>query len=121
MHVCIMSPSAFLFSDNTINFELDVQLLSEKFSSDGISVVYQWNVSNVQIYYQQLLGNVSITVIPNTMFIMYKGNRTPQLTLLYNTLYNVSLTQPGICGQPNHTASIALIYSKHTNYIIVCI
>ena len=111
-----MSPSAFLFSDNAINLQLDVQLLSERFSSDGISVVYQWNVSNVQIYHQQLLGSVSITVVPNTMFIMYTGNRTLQLTLLYNTPYNVSLTQPGICGQPNHTASIALSYSKDTNW-----
>ena len=33
--------------------------------------------------------------------------------LLYNTLYNVSITQPGICGQPNQTSFIKLSYSKY--------
>ena len=32
--------------------------------------------------------------------------------LSYNTLYNVSITQPGICGQPNQTVFIELSYSK---------
>ena len=104
------------FSDNNINILnsiLDVQRLSEQFSSDEISVICKWNVSNVQIYYQQLLQNVSINVVPNPIVIRYAGNRNFQLTLLYNTLYNVSITQPGICGQPNQTVFIKLNYSKH--------
>ena len=104
------------FSDNninTLNSVLDVQRHSEELSSDGISVGFKWNVSNVQIYYQQLLQNVSINVVPNPIAIRYAGNRTFQLTLLYNTLYIVSITQPGICGQPNQTVFIELNYSKH--------
>ena len=97
-----------------LNFNLYVQLISELFSSDGISVVLEWNVSNERIYYQQLLQNVSVHIVPNPpmMALMHTGNRILQLMLSYNTLYNVSITQPGICGQPNLTAFIKLNYSK---------
>ena len=67
-----------------------------------------------QICYQQLLENVSINVIrvPDPeVTIVYTGNRTLQLTLAHNTLYNVSITQPGICGQSNQTMFIELKYS----------
>ena len=103
----------FCFPDsiNTLNSVLDVRRLSEQFSSDGISVVFKWNVSNILIYYQQLLQNVSINVVPGLVPITETG--TFQLMLLYNTLYNVSITQPGICGQPNQTILIKLSYSKY--------
>ena len=79
--------------------------------SDRITVQLEWTISLLQIYYQQLLQNVSIDVVPdNGVTVAYTGNRTLQLTLQYNTLYNVSLTQPGICGQPNQTAFIGLKY-----------
>ena len=47
-----------LFYINTLNSILallDVQRVSERFSSYGISVVFKWNISSVQIYYQQPL------------------------------------------------------------------
>ena len=99
---------------NDLNFELGIRLISELFSSDGISVVLEWNVSNVQIYYQQLLQNISANIVPNSpkMALMHTGNRTLQLMLSYNTLYNVSITRPGICGQPNQTVFVELNYSK---------
>ena len=92
---------------------VSIQSHLELFTSDRVSVILQWTLSLSQIYYQQLLQNVSITVVPDTgVTIAYTGNRTLQLILPYNTLYNVSLTQPGICGQPNQTAFIELSYSK---------
>ena len=73
----------------------------------------EWTIFLSQINYQQLLQNISINVVPDPEVpMMYIGNRTLQLTLLYNTLYNVSITQPGICRQPNQIAFIGLSYSK---------
>ena len=98
---------------NTQNPQLSILPHSEQLSSDNITVVFEWNVSNLQIYHQQLLQNVSINVVPDLVAIIYTGNRTFQLTLLYNTLYTVNITQPGICRQPNQTVIIELSYSKH--------
>ena len=98
---------------NTQNPELDIQSHSQQFSSDNITFVFEWNVSNLQIYHQQLLQNVSINVVPDPVEITYTENRIFQLTLLYSTLYTVNITQPGICGQPNQTVIIELSYSKH--------
>ena len=98
---------------NTQNPQLSILPHSEQLSSDNIMAVFEWNVSNLQIYHQQLLQNVSINVVPDPVEIMYTGNRTFQLTLLYNTLYNLNITQPGICGQPSQTFFIELSYSKH--------
>ena len=53
-----------------------------------------------QIYYQQLLQNVSIDIIPDTgVTVADTGNRTlRQTSLQYNIQNNVSIIQPGICG-----------------------
>ena len=50
-------------------------------------------------------------IVPDPEVDPFIGNMSIRLALpvLYNTLYNVSVTQPGICGQPNQTA---LNYSK---------
>ena len=71
----------------------------------------EWNLS--PSYYQQLVQNVSVTVIPDReVAITYIGNMSIQLILPYNTLYNVRVTQPGIRGRPNQTAFVELSYSK---------
>ena len=98
---------------NIQNPQLSILPHSEELSSDNITVIFEWNVSNLQIYHQQLLQNVSINVVPDPVEIIYRGNMTFQLTLLYNTLYNVNITQPGICGQPYQTVFIELSYSEH--------
>ena len=88
------------------------QLMRER-----ITVQLEWTVLLSQIYYQQLLQNVSVHVVPDPkMTTVHTANRTLQLTLLYNTLYNVSITQPGICGQSNQTAFIELKYLYSTYY-----
>ena len=96
---------------NSPDVSLSIQSHSAQLMSEIITVQLEWTISLSQIHYQQLLQNVSIDVVPDTdVTIAYTGNRTLQLTLQYDTLYNVSLTQPGICGQPNKTAFIKLKY-----------
>ena len=85
---------------------------------ERITVQLEWTVLPSQIYYQQLLQNVSVHVVPDPeMTTVNIGNRTLQLTLLHNTPYNVSITQPGICGQPNQTAFIELKHLYSTYFI----
>ena len=94
--------------------KLSVQT-SEQFSSDRVVVILEWTLSSSLSRYQQmLLTNISINIIPKIKVeANFIGNMSFQLTLPYNTLYSVSLTQPGICGQPNQTIYIALKYSTH--------
>ena len=76
-------------------------------------VVLEWTLSNSPSYYQQLVRNVSVNVFPHLeMITTFIGNMSIQLALSYNTLFNVSVTQPGICGRPNQTVFIELSYSK---------
>ena len=92
---------------------LNIQLQSEEFLSERVVVLLEQTLSNSN-HYQRLLPNASANVSPLTeVEIMFTGNMSIQLTLAYNTLYNVSITQPGICGRPNQTAFIKLNYSKY--------
>ena len=77
-------------------------------------VILEWTISKSLSHYQQLLLlNISISVVPNPETeIIFIGNMSIHLSLPYNTLYNVSVTQPGICGQPNQMAYVELNYSK---------
>ena len=76
-------------------------------------VLMEWTLSNLNRYELLRPPNVSVNVSPLTeVEIMFTGSMSIQLTLPYNTLYNVSITQPGICGQPNQTAFLELSYSK---------
>ena len=77
-----------------------------------------WIYPSSRTYYQQLAiaRNVSVNVVPEiwlNAILVFVGNMSVILTLQYNTLYNVSITQPGICGQPNLTAYIELNYCKY--------
>ena len=77
-------------------------------------IILEWTLLNSLSRYRQLLQNTSVNVVPDLgVAIMFIGNMSIQLTLPYNTLYNVSVTRPGICGQPNQTAFIELSYSKY--------
>ena len=112
----ITSNLSFLtkFSD-TLPVRPSIRACLKQFLSDRVVVILEWTLSNPLGHYQQLLlPNVSVNVVPNPeMQIMFIGNMSVQLSLSYNTLYNVSVTQPGICGQPNQTAYIELNnYSK---------
>ena len=108
----IVSTHAYNSSDPQIS-NFSIRSHSEQFTSDRVMVTLKWTLSTSQIYYQQLLQNVSISVVPDLeMAILFIGNMSVQLTLQYNSLYNVSVTQPGFCGRFDQTISIDLNYSK---------
>ena len=70
-------------------------------------------VSNSLGRYQHLLlPNVSIDTVPDTGVDLVIRDTSVQLTLPYNAQYNVSITQPGICGQPNQTVFLELNVCK---------
>ena len=87
----------------------------EDFSSNEVTVTVEWTLLNSQLYYQQLLHNVSISADPQPKTIMFAGNMRVQLVLSYNTLYNVSVTQPSTCQQLVRTKFLQLDYSKLYN------
>ena len=106
--------SGCLFSDSP-PAELSIQPSSKQFLSDRVVVILEWILSNSLGHYQQLLlPNISTSVVPNDPEeeIEFIRNTSIRLILPYNIQYNVSVTQPGICGQPNQTVFIELNYSK---------
>ena len=94
--------------------KLSVQLQSEQFLRDRVMVVLEWMVSDTLLSrYPQLLLSVSVDVVPDRdVETMFFGSMRVHLTLLYNTLYNVSIIQPAICEQLSQAAYIKLNYSK---------
>ena len=93
-------------------------MLSERFSSDRVTTVLEWTLSSSLIQYPQLLQNVTVSIVPDSDLgwkccsVYYIGNTSVQLTLLYNSLYNVSIVQPATCEQLTQAALIDLKYSK---------
>ena len=92
--------------------DLVVRSHSEQFTSDRVIIALEWILLNSQIYYQQLLRNVSISAAPPLNNLMFTGNMRVQLVLSYNTLYNVSVTQHSTCQQLIRTTFLLLNYSK---------
>ena len=86
--------------------------------NNRVGVILEWTISNTLGRYQWLLlPNAHISVVSNSeVEIMLTRNMNINLTLSYNTLYNVSITQPGICEQPSQTAFIELNYSKQIQH-----
>ena len=92
--------------------ELGVQSDSEEFLSDGVIVNLEWTLLNSQSYYQQFLHNISVTVEPQLNNVIFTENMRVQLTLSYNTLYNVTITQNSVCQTLIRTMSFERIYSR---------
>ena len=92
--------------------ELSVQSDPEQFSSDGVTVNLEWTLLYSQVYYQQLLQNVIVNVDPPLDNVMFTGSTRVQLVLLYNTLYNVSVTQNSTCEGLVQPTFLELNYSK---------
>jgi hypothetical protein len=92
--------------------ELSVQSDQEQLSSDRVIVNLEWTLLNSQAYYQQLLRNVIINADPPLNDVMFTGSRRIQLTLSYNTVYNVSVTQNSTCERLIRTTFFELNYSK---------
>ena len=101
-------------------FPLDLIARShpEQFMSDRVTVILEWALLNLQIYYQQLLRSISVNFIPQPIAnsMMFTGNTRARLTLSYNTLYNVSITQDSACQQLIRTKFLLLSYGKPSIY-----
>ena len=88
-------------------------MLSERFSSDRVTAVLEWTLSSSLTQYPQLLQNVTVSIIPDSgVEMLLLGNTSVQLTLLYNTLYNVSIIQPATCEQLSQAVFTEIKYSK---------
>ena len=60
----------------------------ELFGTDGVTVTLEWTQNNSY--------NISVDpYLPVNSF----GNKSIQLSVSYNTMYNVSVTSLGVCGQ----------------------
>ena len=95
--------------------ELSIRSESEDFSSDVVTVSLEWTLLNLPVYYQQLLCNVSINAVPPLRSKIFARNMRAHLTLSYNTLYNVNVTQHSTCQQLIQTKFLLLNYSKFFN------
>jgi hypothetical protein len=96
-----------------------IRFCSEQFSSDAVTVALEWTLLDSQIYYQQLLSNVSVNANPQLNNVIFTGNMRVQLTLSYNTLYNVNVTQHSACQQLIRTELLELDYGKVYIYYII--
>ena len=97
---------------NYFTLGLSVQFDLEQFSRNGVTVNLEWTLLNSQAYYQQFLQNIIVNTDPPPDNIMSTGNMRVQLTLSYNTLYMVSVTQTSTCERLNRTTFLELNYSK---------
>ena len=95
--------------------EVNISSISELFESNHVTVTLKWtSESSVQ----SVAYNVS--VVPQGA-VKFNGSTTAQLTLTYNTLYNVSILAAVQCGL-NATTSIVLKYGEfniHSMHIIL--
>ena len=112
-----MNMHTYSVTSRFTELDLSVRSCSEDFSSSRLTVNLEWTFLNSQTYYQQLLRNVSVEADPRLSNVMFTGNMRAQLTLSYNTLYNVSVTQHSICQQLIRTKALLLNFSKLDLYI----
>ena len=88
---------------------MKIKANSEQFGTDAVTLVLEWTQENSSLSYSY---NVSAAPDPQlaTKFI---GSTSVQLTVPYNTLFNVSVTaSENLCGQIHVTTEITLLYSE---------
>ena len=77
---------------------------SEQFANETVTIFFTWTIEEIDgVLY-------SISVIPQAT-VMYDGPTNAQLTLSYNTSYNVSLIATR-CGQNSSSPSTKLRYGE---------
>jgi hypothetical protein len=106
------------YHDDLLKLDLSIQSHSERFSSNEVTLTLEWNLLSSQSYYQQLLSNVTVTANPQLINVIPTGNMSIQLTLSYNTVYNVSVTQHSDCRPLIWTKFLLLNYSKLLDYTL---
>ena len=78
--------------------------ISEYYSADNVTVTVEWT--------QLVHATYSVTVVPPVP-IVFTGSISHQLTIPYNTEYNLTVEAAAPC-RPNTTAFIRLNYSEIT-------
>ena len=81
--VGVSSSNIYFHVIDVQTFELSIQSLSERFSSDRVTVVLELTLSSSLTHYPQLLQNVNVGIVPDSgMEVLLLGNMSVQLTLL---------------------------------------
>lgn len=87
--------------------ELRVKNNSEQFEASNVTFVLEW----IQEFHFVTYNIKVVPPEPVTLSTILVGNTSAQLTLPYNTFFNVNII-PSICNQTLSSASISLTYSK---------
>ena len=98
-----LSHNYYYYADPKVN----ISSVSEQFESDHVIITLKWTSESSG---QLVVYNVSI-VPQGQRAVKFNGSAMAQLTLSYNTLYNVSILAAVPCGL-NTTRSIALNYGE---------
>ena len=72
---------------------MNISTTSEQFGHDAVSVTLQWIPASFNSLY-----SYNVIVDPQVQ-LQFNGSTRVQLTLSYNTLYNVSVVATHLCGQ----------------------
>ena len=84
-----------------------LRVFSEEYSADNITVTVEWT--------QQVYATYNVTVVP-LVPIVFTGSTRCQLTIPYNTEYNLTVEAAAPC-RANTTALIRLNYGEIYQYI----
>ena len=84
------------------NYTPTVRVTSEEYSADNVTVTVEWP--------QQVYTTYDVTVVP-LVPIVFTGNTSCQLTIPYNTEYNVSIEAVAPC-RSNTTTFTRLYYGE---------
>ena len=94
--------------------ELEITILSEQFEKDGVIVTLEWTEENSLYSY-----NISVSPQLEVMFIERVSFRV-QLSVPYNSFYNVSIAAVPLCRRNNVTTFIgpSLYYSEYQQLLL---
>ena len=81
-----------------------LDVTSEEYEVDNITVIVEWTQ-------QAILGAVYTVRVSPPVSIMFTGSTSHQLTISYNTEYNLSVETTAPC-RANATAFIGLSYGE---------
>ena len=88
------------------NYTPILRVISEEYSADNVTVTVEWT--------QQLYTTYNVTVVPPVP-IVFTGSTSCQLTIPYNTDYNLTVEAAAPC-RPNTPALIRLNYGEIYQY-----
>ena len=86
------------------DLKVNISILSEHFEIDDVTIILEWTLDDSSLI------TYSFSVIPQTA-VTFSGGAMAQLTIPYNTLYNVSISATVLCGRKT-TTSIRLNHSE---------